>query len=126
MSDTTPSTIDLQSLSRSLDGDAVLPGEETWDSAREAWNLAVDQHPAAVAHAADAADVARVVDFARQHGLRVAVQATGHGAGAMGPLEDTVLLEVSTPETEDVVEAHRVVGADEVVAGPAHACRRCG
>ena len=92
MSDTTPSTIDLQSLSRSLDGDAVLPGEETWDSARQAWNLAVDQHPAAVAHAADAADVARVVDFARQHGLRVAVQATGHGAGAMGPLEDTILL----------------------------------
>jgi FAD binding domain len=92
VSDTTPSTIDLQSLGRSLDGDAVLPGDETWDSARQAWNLAVDQHPAAVAHAADAADVARVVDFARQHGLRVAVQATGHGAGAMAPLEDTVLL----------------------------------
>ena len=92
MSDTTPSTLDLQSLGRSLDGDAVLPGDETWDSARQAWNLAADQHPAAVAHAADAADVARVIDFARQHGLRVAVQATGHGAGAMGPLEDTVLL----------------------------------
>jgi FAD binding domain len=92
VSDTTPSTLDLQSLGRSLDGDAVLPGDETWDSARQAWNLAADQHPAAVAHAADAADVARVIDFARQHGLRVAVQATGHGAGAMGPLEDTVLL----------------------------------
>ena len=92
MSDPTPSTIDLQGLRRSLDGDAVLPGDETWDSARQAWNLAVDQHPAAVAHAADAEDVARVVDFARQHGLRVAVQATGHGAGAVGPLEDTVLL----------------------------------
>ena len=92
MSDTTPATIDLQGLRRSLNGDAVLPGDETWDSARQAWNLAVDQHPAAVAHAADAEDVARVIDFARQHGLRVAVQATGHGAGAMGPLEDAILL----------------------------------
>jgi FAD binding domain len=92
VSDTTPSTIDLQSLSRSLDGQAVLPGDETWDRARQAWNLAVDQHPAAVAHAADAADVARIVDFARQHGLRVAVQATGHGAGAIGSLQDAILL----------------------------------
>jgi FAD binding domain len=92
VSDSTPSTIDLQGLRRSLDGEAVLPGEETWDSARQAWNLAVDQHPAAVAHAADAGDVARVIDFARQHGLGVAVQATGHGAGAIGPLEDAILL----------------------------------
>jgi FAD/FMN-containing dehydrogenase len=92
VSDSTPSTIDLQSMSRSLDGDVVLPGDETWDSARQAWNLAADQHPAAVAHAAGPADVARVVDFGRRHGLRVAPQATGHGAGVMGPLEATILL----------------------------------
>ncbi len=34
----------------------------------------------------------RVVDFARERGLRVAAQSTGHGAGAMAPLTDTILL----------------------------------
>jgi hypothetical protein len=71
----------------------VRPGEEGWDSARAAWNLAIDQRPAVVARPADADEVAAVVNYARQKGLRVAVQAEGHGAGALGALtEDTLLL----------------------------------
>ncbi len=33
-----------------------------------------------------------MVDFARERRLQVAAQATGHGAGAMAPLTDTILL----------------------------------
>jgi len=55
-------------------------GDAGWDDARRAWNLAVDQHPAAVALPACAQDVAEVVRFAGRHGLRVAAQGTGHNA----------------------------------------------
>lgn len=75
-----------------LAGTLTTPGESGWDDARQAWNLAVDQHPGAVASAASAADLAASVDFARERGLRVAVQGTGHGAGTLGPLEGTLLL----------------------------------
>ena len=88
----TPTAIDPASLRRDLDGQAILPGDEDWDDARRAWNLAVDLQPAAVVQAAGADDVVRVVDLARERGLRVAAQSTGHGAGAMGPLADTILL----------------------------------
>ena len=57
-----------------------MPGDDAWDEARQAWNLAVDQRPAAVAVAESADDVAAIVDFAREHGLRVAPQGTGHDA----------------------------------------------
>jgi FAD/FMN-containing dehydrogenase len=71
----------------------VKPGEQRWDSARAAWNLAIDQRPAAVAQPGDADEVAAVVNFARENGLRVAVQAEGHGAGALaGVGADTLLL----------------------------------
>ena len=71
----------------------VERGEERWDSARGAWNLAVDQRPAMVARPESADDVAAVVAYARENGLRVAVQAEGHGAGPMaGMSEDTLLL----------------------------------
>jgi len=71
----------------------VRPGDERWDSARAAWNLAIDQRPALVAQPGDADEVAAVVNFARENGLRVAVQAEGHGAGALaGVGEDTLLL----------------------------------
>jgi FAD/FMN-containing dehydrogenase len=71
----------------------VKPGEEGWDSARAAWNLAIDQRPAVVSEPGDADGVAAAVNFARENGLRVAVQAEGHGAGALAAVgEDTLLL----------------------------------
>lgn len=73
----------------------VLPGDAGWDEARAAWNLAVDQHPAAVAWPRSADDVAAVVGFAREQGLRVAPQGTGHGAGAMASVSDAVLIQTS-------------------------------
>jgi len=73
----------------------VTPSDETWDEARQAWNLAVDQRPAAVVYAESADDVVATVDFARVRGLRVAPQGTGHNAAPLGPLAETVLLETS-------------------------------
>jgi FAD/FMN-containing dehydrogenase len=63
-----------------------------WDEVRRAWNLAVDQHPAAVAVPRTAQDVVDAVGFARQRGLRVIAQGTGHGAAAAGSLAGTVLV----------------------------------
>ena len=62
------------------------------DDARRAWNLAVDQRPAAVALPLTDSDVVEVVNFAREEGLRVAPQGTGHGAAAIASLERTILL----------------------------------
>ena len=71
----------------------VERGDDRWDSARSAWNLAIDQHPAAVAQPGSADEVAAVVRYARENGLRVAAQAGGHSAGALaGVGEDTLLL----------------------------------
>src|SRR3954453_13428574 len=70
----------------------VLPHEPGWNEARLAWNLAVDQQPAAVARPESAEDVAAVVRWARSQGLRVAPQGTGHNAAAMGSLAHTVLV----------------------------------
>jgi hypothetical protein len=71
------------------------PADPCWDDARKAWNLAVDQHPAAIAVPETAACVIAAVNFARHHGYRVAAQATGHGATPLGPLDDTVLIKTS-------------------------------
>jgi FAD binding domain-containing protein len=75
-----------------MDGRVAVPGDPDWDEARLAWNLAADQRPAAVAHVESAADVAAVVRFAAAQGLRVAGQATGHGAMPLPSLEETILV----------------------------------
>jgi FAD/FMN-containing dehydrogenase len=70
----------------------VLPHDPSWNQARLAWNLSADQQPAAVALPESAADVQAVVRWARQRGLRVAPQGTGHNALPLGSLAHTVLL----------------------------------
>jgi FAD/FMN-containing dehydrogenase len=70
----------------------VLPHDPNWSQARLAWNLAVDQQPVAVALPESADDVSAIVRWARERGLRVAPQGTGHNARALGSLAHTVLL----------------------------------
>jgi FAD/FMN-containing dehydrogenase len=82
----------VSALAAAVAGDIVSPADAEWDLARRAWNLATDQRPALVALPADAADVVAIVAFARTHGLKVAPQGTGHNAGAIASLEDTILV----------------------------------
>jgi hypothetical protein len=79
-------------LAPALGGKIVLPQHARFDEARQAWNLAVDQRPAAVAFPESPQDVAATVLFARDFGLRVGAQATGHNARPLGSLENTILL----------------------------------
>ena len=99
MSTTTPSQSATFTTTRppsrpaaALDGKVVTPEHARFDEARRAWNLTVDQRPAAVVFPESVEDVAAAVSFASQHGLRVAPQGTGHNGGPLGPLEDTILL----------------------------------
>ena len=94
--------IDLSALAARLGGTALAPGDDGWDAARRAWNLAADQHPAAVVLARRADDVRATVDFARERGLRVAPQATGHAASGIASLEGTILLRTSRMDGVDI------------------------
>jgi FAD/FMN-containing dehydrogenase len=73
----------------------VTPSDPRWDEARRGFNLLIDQRPEAIAFPTDEREVAQVVSYAREHGLRVAPQATGHNAGPLGSLDDTLILNTS-------------------------------
>ena len=79
-------------LTSALPGKVVIPEHARFDEARRAFNLAIDQRPAAVVFPESPQDVAAAVLFAREFGLRVAAQGTGHNAGPLGSLEDTILV----------------------------------
>ncbi|MFZ2624733.1 MAG: FAD-binding oxidoreductase [Propionibacterium sp.] len=116
----------LETLLAGIDGEYFGPTHPGWDRARQAWNLAVDQHPVAVVEPLSAADVSAVLRAAGQLGMRVAPQATGHGASTLGDLSGTVLLQTRRMN-EVTVDAARMiarVGAGAVwadVVGPAAA-----
>lgn len=99
-------------LAGRLTGTLVGPGDAQWDTARQAWNLAVDQRPEFVVRAATVDDVTATVRAAAEAGLRVAPQGTGHHAAALGDLTGTVLLRTDALRGITVDVAGRRVRAD--------------
>jgi hypothetical protein len=94
-------------------GRLVRPGDPDWDDARGTFNVLDDQRPEAIAFPTDEHEVAAVVAWARERGFRIAAQATGHNATALGSLAGTVILNTSALTGVDIdVDARRVrVGA---------------
>ncbi len=101
---------DLSGLS--IAGRVATPTDSDWDEARLAWNLAADQQPTAVAFVESVDDVAKVVGFAGQNGLRVAGQGTGHGAVALGSLEDAILIKTERMRGVEVDAEARTARVD--------------
>jgi FAD binding domain/Berberine and berberine like len=66
-------------LASGFDGPVLRPGDPGYDTARLGWNRTVESRPAAIVIAAGVRDVRTAVRTAREHGLPLAVQATGHG-----------------------------------------------
>jgi hypothetical protein len=104
--------LDVASLRAEVGGTVSVPGDDDWDTARLAWNLAVDQRPAAVVQAESVQDVKAAVDFASEHGLQVVPQGTGHGAGGLGPVEDTILIKTHRLRTVSIDPAARIARAE--------------
>ena len=102
----------MSSLRTEFSGALELPGEPGYERARQPWNLAVEQRPALVAHANTPADVAAVLRFAAERGLRVAPQGTGHGAPRVGPLEQSILLRTDGMRGVQIDTARRVARVD--------------
>lgn len=92
MTDTMTYPTAADELRARIRGRVTTPSDPEWDAERAAWALSFDQRPALVVRAADVDDVRIAVQYAAEHGLRVAAQGTGHNAHPLGDLGDTVLL----------------------------------
>ena len=90
-----------------LSGPVIPAGDPRYAEARLPWALAHEQNPAAVVYPSGAGDVVEIVNFARNAGLRVTAQGTGHNSGAHGDrLAKSIL--VKTSEMREVsVDAER-------------------
>ncbi len=75
-------------------GRVVHPSDPDWDEARRGFDLTVDLRPAAVVFPRDETDVVAIVAYAGAHGLRIAPLFTGHNAGPLGAMDDTILVNV--------------------------------
>jgi len=76
-------------------GELVLPSDEGYEAARPVWNAAIDNHPALIARCSGVVDVARAVEFAREHELLVAVRGGAHNVAGLGTCDGGIVIDLS-------------------------------
>lgn len=57
--------VTIEAFRRGFRGQALLPDEAGYDSARRIWNASIDKHPGLIVRCSDADDVVRAVKFSR-------------------------------------------------------------
>ena len=99
--------IGWDSLAMNLQGALMLPGAPHFEIARRVWNGMIDRRPAAIAACANRTDVAAVIRFAAETGLKVTVRGGGHNVGGLAIQDDTLLIDLGGMRTVDVDARHR-------------------
>ena len=78
----------IDELRAGFTGEVLLPGDRDYDDARRIWNAMIDKRPAVIARCATTSDVVRAVNFARDHGLALAVRGGGHNIAGSALSDD--------------------------------------
>ncbi|MEV6170040.1 FAD-binding oxidoreductase [Streptomyces sp. NPDC051954] len=84
----------LERLRGAVRGEVVELGDPDYDDARKVYNAMIDKRPAIVVRAVDAGDAVATVDFARDHGLPLAVRGGSHSVPGHGTCDDGVVLDL--------------------------------
>lgn len=106
-----PMGIDIEAdavarLRDSVHGTVYVRGDEGLYAEVACFNPAIRHDPDVVVAVADESDVAEAVRFAREHGLAVRVQATGHGAET--PISGGLIVSTRALDTIEVDAASRL------------------
>jgi FAD/FMN-containing dehydrogenase len=100
---------DVDDFRASLRGQLLLPDAVGYDDARKIWNGMFDRRPALIARCAGAADVIQSVNFARAHGLLVAVRGGGHSLSGQSVCDNGLMIDLAPMRSVRVDPARRSV-----------------
>jgi FAD/FMN-containing dehydrogenase len=87
--------IPISDLRATLNGTIITEDDPGYEEARGVFFTGFDRRPAAIVQAADASDVARVVELARDTDAALAVRSGGHSRAGHGTTDGGIVLDVS-------------------------------
>ena len=90
-----------------LRGCVLLPGEPGYDAARALRNGMIDRRPGMIVQALGAADVIHGVNFAREHGVTLAIRGGRHNVAGNAICEGGIMLDLSRMRSVHVDPATR-------------------
>ena len=85
----------LEEFRISMRGQLLLPNQPGYEEARKVHNAMIDRRPELIARCAGVADVIAAIQFARSHGLVVAVRGAGHNVAGTSLCDGGMVIDLS-------------------------------
>src|SRR5436190_17250460 len=99
----------VAAFERSLRGRLIRPSDPDYDTARAVYNGMIDKRPALIARVSNVADVIASVNFARDHGVLLAIRGGGHNGPGLGTCDGGLVIDLSALKGVRVDAASRTV-----------------
>jgi FAD/FMN-containing dehydrogenase len=116
--ETDPTTLSIPKLRATLNGRVITPDDAAYDEARTVFPGGIDRRPALIVRVADATDVSRVVELARDSGLELAVRSGGHSGAGHGTTDGGIVLDLRDMKGVEIdVERHTAWAETGLTAG---------
>ena len=90
-----PTKISIPELRSEFKGQVIAPGDPDYDKARTVFYGGVDRRPAVIIRVANADEVSRVVNLARDSGLDLAIRSGGHSGAGHSVCEGGIVIDLS-------------------------------
>jgi FAD/FMN-containing dehydrogenase len=126
--DTSVPEPEYEQLAERTAGTVLRAGDDGYDEAGSVWNAMIDREPAVVVRPVGAADVIVTVEFARDHGLPLAVKGGGHGITGQAVCDDGLTIDLSAMSSVRVDPSERTarVGPGATMADLDHETQAFG
>jgi FAD/FMN-containing dehydrogenase len=105
-------TVTVQALRERIRGHTITPDDSDYDEARRVYNAMIDRRPSVIVRAADVDDVVAGVNYARDHGLAIAVRGGSHSVPGFGTADDAVVIDLGRMQRVEVDPARRTARAE--------------
>ncbi len=103
--------ISVEKLRKDVTGRVIGPDDAAYDDARKVFSGEFDRRPAAIVQVADADDVARLVRFAGESGVELAVRSGGHSGAGHGTTDGGIVLDLRRMNHLDIDVEERTAWA---------------
>jgi hypothetical protein len=109
----TAARLSIEDLRPTFQGRVIGPDDKDYDTARTVmYGGVADARPALIVKVANADDVVRVIELARETGLELAVRSGGHSAAGHSVVDGGIVLDVSDMKAIDIDVDGRKVWAE--------------